>query len=541
MSSTPDLVAAADVGTGSARAGIFDRDGRLLGRAESAISTRTDRAGRAQQSSEEIWLACGSALVEARRAAGVGADRVAGLAFDATCSLVLRDGTGAPLAASDDGGEGWDTLAWFDHRAMAEAMACTATGHPVLEDLGGSMSPEMQIPKLMWVKRHLPDVWSRLGAAFDLSDYLAWRATGTRERSLCTLATKWSYRGHVTPGWQSDFLAAVDLADLRARADLPATATVPGTDLGPLRPEAARLLGLAPATRVAAGLIDAHAGALGVLGHLPGSPELERNVALIAGTSSCLMALSAERRPAAGLWGPQWGPILPGLWLTEGGQSVSGALVDHVLRLHGLAATPEVHARVIARIRELRSETPDLAARLHVLPDFHGNRSPLADPAALGVISGLSFEVSFDALCRLYWRTCVAIALGLRHVLETFEAAGFGVDTLHVTGGHTRNPLLMELYADAIGKPVMEPNAPDAVLLGSAMVAATGSGLHPSLADAGRAMAQGGRLRRPAGMSFESDFRIFRAMLRHRAEIDAEVRSVERDRANPEPGSNTVR
>ena len=123
-----------------------------------------------------------------------------------------------------------------------------------------------------------------------------------------------------------------------------------------------------------------------------------------------------------------------------------------------------------------------------MLPDFHGNRSPLADPHALGVISGLTLDASFDSLCRLYWRTCVGIALGVRHILETLNADGFVIDTLHVTGGHTHNPLLMELYADATGCTVVEPLADDAVLLGTAMVAATAAGLYPDLATACAAM-----------------------------------------------------
>ena len=126
----------------------------------------------------------------------------------------------------------------------------------------------------------------------------------------------------------------------------------------------------------------------------------------------------------------------------------------------------------------------DLAGRLHVLPDFHGNRSPLADPHAVGVISGLTLDASFDSLCRLYWRTAVGIALGVRHILETLNERGYGIDTLHVTGGHLKNPLLMELYADAAGCTVIEPAADDAVLLGTGMVAATAAGFYPSLAEA---------------------------------------------------------
>ena len=103
-----------------------------------------------------------------------------------------------------------------------------------------------------------------------------------------------------------------------------------------------------------------------------------------------------------------------------------------------------------------------------MLPDFHGNRSPLADPHALGVISGLTLDASFDSLCRLYWRTAVGIALGVRHILDTLNDGGFVIDTLHVTGGHTKNPLLMELYADAVGCTVVEPLADEAVLTGTA-------------------------------------------------------------------------
>src|SRR5690606_9946041 len=168
----------------------------------------------------------------------------------------------------------------------------------------------------------------------------------------------------------------------------------------------------------------------------------------------------------------------------------------------------------------------DLAGRLHVLPDFHGNRSPLANPHALGVISGLTLDASFDSLCRLYWRAAVAIALGVRHVLEALNENGYVIDTLHVTGGHTRNPLLMELYADATGCTVVEPLTGEAVLVGTGMVAATAAGLHPNLPAACIAMRQEGRTRTPnaaAASRFDRDYRIFLEMHRQRRALDAIV------------------
>ncbi len=324
-----------------------------------------------------------------------------------------------------------------------------------------------------------------------------------------------------------DFLNLVGLDDLIEKAALPDVASPVGADLGPLTQAAATQLGLTQNCRVGAGLIDAHAGALGVLGAFTSDVDtIDRHLALIAGTSSCVMALSAEDRPTSGVWGPYFGAVLPRVWLNEGGQSATGALLDHIIRWHGAGGepTPERHLAICRRVMELReTEGLTLANRLHVLPDFHGNRSPLGDPFALGVISGLTLDSDFDSLCRLYWRTCVSIALGVRHILETLNTRGYAIDTLHITGGHTKNPLLMELYADATGCTVVEPSAPDATLLGMAMVAANAAGLYPSLDQACLSMQQGGtsRLPNPAARSqFDRDYRIFLEMLKQRQAID---------------------
>lgn len=514
---------AVDVGTGSARAGIFDPAGKLLGRAEHPIAMNRSISGQCEHDSENIWQAVCAAVRLARATADVEPGAVAGISFDATCSTVFRGKAGEQVGVSGCGEDRWDTIVWLDHRALAEADECTATRNDVLDYVGGVMSPEMATPKLMWVKRHLPESWARTGQLFDLADFLTYKACGSLARSQCTLTAKWTYLAHEREAWRHDFFAAVGLADLFEHAALPGRASPVGSDLGPLTPAAASALGLTIACRVGAGMIDAFAGAVGVIG---GRPGIERHLALIAGTSSCVMAMSAEPRPFAGVWGPYFGAALPDLWLSEGGQSATGALLDHIIRWHGAGGEPDVamHQRITERIMQLRSvEGLDLAGRLHVLPDFHGNRSPLADPHALGVISGLTLDASFDSLCRLYWRTAVAIALGLRHVLDALNANGYGIDTLHVTGGHTRNPLLMELYADATGCTVVEPIGGDAVLLGTAMAAAAASGLYPSLTKACAAMRQEGRARRPnpaAQPRFDRDYRVFLEMHRQRRLLD---------------------
>lgn len=520
------LLVAVDVGTTSARAGIATPSGRLIGRAEHPLDLQRSGADIAEYDSEQIWQAVGAAVQGALQRAGARPEDVAGISFDATCSLVLRDRQGAPLPVRPGGAARWDTIAWFDHRALAEAEQCTQSGHRVLDSIGGTMSPEMEVPKLMWLKRHAPQSWAAAGHIFDLADFLTWKASGATARSTCTLTCKWTYLPQESPGWQADFLAAMGLDDLLERGGLPDRASPIGTALGPLTPEAAAVLGLSTGCLVGVGLIDAHAGAIGALASFAGDAgNIHRHLVLIAGTSSCVMALSEEARPTPGVWGPYLDAVLPGAWLNEAGQSATGALLDHVLRLHGAGGEPTaaLHRRVVERVDELRRlEGRDLAPRLHVLPDFHGNRSPLADPRALGVISGLSLDSDFDSLCRLYWRTAVAIAVQVRHILDTLNGRGYAIDTLHVTGGHTHNRLLMELYADATGCVVIEPATQDATLLGVAMVAATAAGLYPDLPSASTAMAQPSTSRQPNPAdwaSLDRDYRIQLAMQRHRAEV----------------------
>lgn len=517
---------AVDVGTTSARAGVVAKDGTMLARATHPIAIQRIGADRAEHQSEDIWAAVCAAVRAAVAEAGIEPGSVAGIGFDATCSLVVRDG--APLSVAPDGAPGWDTVVWLDHRAQHEAREISASGAHVLDYFGGSLSPEMEIPKLMWLKRHLETVWDRAGAMFDLADFLTFKATGSNARSQSTLTSKWGFLAHKEAGWDSDFLARAGLDDLVAKAGLPERATPIGADLGPLQPQAAAALGLPESCRVAAGMVDAHAGALGVLGAFAQNPEtVHRHLGLVAGTSSAVIALSRAPRVAKGVWGPHFGAVVPGLWLNEGGQSASGAALDYVIRMHAAGGTPDaaMHARIVTHIEYLHAASgdADIAPRLHVLPDFHGNRTPFADPAALGVISGLDLDTSFDGLCRLYWRTALAVALGVRQILETLNGAGYTIDTLHITGGHTRNRLLMALYADVTGCAVHELPQADAMILGSAIGAATAAGVHPGLLDAAAAMRHQSVIRQPDRARkprYDRDYRIFLKLHAHRQEIE---------------------
>jgi FGGY-family pentulose kinase len=521
-----DHVVAVDIGTTSARAGVFDRSGRLLARAKHPIAMQRPLENHAEHDSEDVWRAACRAVRAAMMEAGVAADRVAALGFDATCSLVARDRDGRQITVSTTGEDRFDTIVWLDHRAIAEADELSATGHPVLDYSGGSLSPEMEMPKLMWLKRRLPMTWERTGYLFDLADFMTWKATGLPARSRCTLTAKWNYLAHRDEGWQEDFLALAGLEDLLERGGLSAETVPAGQAIGVLSMEAALELGLDTGCGVTAGLIDAYAGAFGVLGGVDDGTALERSVALIGGTSSCIVSFATDAKPGRSIWGPYYEAVLPGRWLVEGGQSATGALLDHVVRMHAAGGEPEadLHARIAARVQQLRSEQDaDLAGDLNILPDFHGNRSPLADPHARGVISGLTSThpstASAASIGEPAWLSCSAYDTSWK----PWSSMATGSRRCTSPEDMPHNPLLLELYADVTGRKVVVPQTEDAVLLGTAMTAAAGGGLFPDLNSAGRSMAAADREYHPdAGRSetYDRDYRRFLAMLRHRNELN---------------------
>jgi D-ribulokinase len=134
-----------DVGTSSARAGIFDEKGTLLATARHPITVWHESGGVVEQSSAEIWAACAASVRAAMAEAAIPASAVKGLGFDATCSLVVLDTNADPLTVSGSGDDRRNVIVWMDHRAIAEAREVNDTRDDVLRYVGGSISPEMEI------------------------------------------------------------------------------------------------------------------------------------------------------------------------------------------------------------------------------------------------------------------------------------------------------------------------------------------------------------------------------------------------------------
>lgn len=484
-----------DVGSGSVRAGIFSGTGERLAFVVKSISQFHSADDHVEQSSSEIWQAVCNAVRECVKASPLAPSQIRSVGFDATCSLVVVGHDKNGISVSREGHPERDIIMWMDHRAQQEAKDINQTEDEALRYVGGEVSVEMELPKILWLKRHFPDRYQQSWRLFDLADYLVWRSCGTDAASVCTLTCKWNYLSH-EKRFSDTLLSSIGLEDVVEK--IPGSILQPGEKAGQLQPEIAALWGLTSDVVVASGIIDAHAGGLSLNGSHP-----EGSLAIISGTSNCHMIVSQQPIDIPGVWGPYWGAMLPGLWLNEGGQSAAGALLEWTLRQHShwpvlqqMAGEQNISVFQVLNqwVEALEGAECWPTCQLHVLGDHHGNRSPRANPQARGALYGLTLETGEQGLARLYLATLQAIAYGTRHIIEAMRDAGHQVSRIMMCGGATKNPLWLREYANATGCDIHLAREDDAVTLGAALLGSVACGDFATFPDAVSAMSHSGHI-----------------------------------------------
>ncbi|MFT6987171.1 MAG: FGGY-family pentulose kinase [Psychromonas sp.] len=522
-----------DVGSGSARAGIFDVFGQKIADAKYDTKMFKPQQLFVEQSSDDIWDCVCRSVKEALLKANIEAVQVKGIGFDATCSLVVLDEDGLPLSVSPTGRSEQNVIMWMDHRAIDQAERINATNHNVLNYVGNHISPEMQTPKLLWLKENQSNIWGKAKYFFDLPDFLTWKATASNNRSLCSAVCKWTYIGH-EKRWDDDFFAQIGLSEL-----LENNAQCIGNTIRPmgetiedgLTLKAANELGLLKGTKVGVSIIDAHAGGIGVLGAVGVKGEkvdFNRRLALIGGTSSCHMAVSESPRFIDGVWGAYYSAMIPKYWLNEGGQSATGVLIDHFISSHPLYSELNnkafeekctIYELLNAHLLQLAGSKDRIAyltKEIHVLPYFHGNRSPRANPNLTGSIVGLKMSKTIDDMALSYLAVIQAVALGTRHIIEVMNQSGYEIDTIMAVGGGTKNSIFLQEHANATGCLMLLPEESEAVLLGSAMLGAVAANFYDDIPDAMANMSRIGRVTTPQSNNikryYDAKYRVFHQM-----------------------------
>jgi L-ribulokinase len=494
-----------DFGTNSVRALLVEvKSGREV--AESVWSYRRGEAGvlldprddnLARQDPQD-WL---DGLEQSTRAAlrlagkkvpGFSAADVIGIGVDTTGSTPLPlDRAGRPLGLLPAFRKNLSALAWLwkDHTSFAEAAEITALAQKLrpqyLKKCGGAYSSEWFFSKILHCRRVAPQVFAAAFSWAECSDYIPAVLTGRTDplrmkRNLCAAGHKAMYNS----GWgglpDQSFLSRLDpdlgklrprLYDLAYPADLPA---------GPLAPAVAKRLLLPSGIPVAVGVIDAHAGAVGS-GIKPGV------LVKIIGTSTCDMMVAPLARTVPdipGIAGIAEGSILPGASGFEAGQSAVGDIFNWFVA--SLAPQGLGHAELTGRAKKLQPGESGLLA----LDWNNGNRNVLADPRLTGLLLGQTLRSAPE---EIYRALIEATAFGARMIIERFEACGMRVKEVVNCGGISeKNDLLLQIYADVLGRPMKLARSTQACALGAAIFGAVAAGArlggHATVEAAERAM-----------------------------------------------------
>lgn len=462
-----------DFGTESVRVGVVDPQGW-----PAAIATRTyplthPGPGLAEQDPDDWWAALVGACNEAVVMSGIAPEEIVGVSLDATAATVVAvDADGRPLRPA---------IMWMDVRATEEAKRIEATGDPALKYHGfGPVSAEFGLPKALWIKERQPEVYASAAHVVDCCDWAIRQLTGRWSSSINVASAKYYYDRDVG-GFPTSLYEALGASDLLDK--LVDDVRDPFAVAGELQPDVAEELGLAPGTPVAQGGIDAYMGALGLGVVEPGS------IALVTGSSHVVIGQSATPIHGPGLWGAYTEAMLPGTYTLEAGQASTGSILSWFKNRFGGEYAAEAERRGVDAyelLNEAAAEIPIGSEGLVVLDYFQGNRAPHSDPLARGAIWGLSLGHS---PAHVYRAIMEGICYGTEDMLEALRAHGYDPSTVMVAGGPTRSPLWMQMHADVSGQSLhITRGGGIAPLLGSAMLAAVGSGVHPDLPAAAAAM-----------------------------------------------------
>ncbi|KAL2061228.1 hypothetical protein VTL71DRAFT_7501 [Oculimacula yallundae] len=531
-----------DIGTGSARALLIDEDGNSIASAVAAIHEWQPRPGIHEQSTSAIWDSVCHAVKEAMLQGKVQPKSVRSIAFVATCSLALfTHDTGEWVAAGGDNQgavKDHNIILWMDQRAKLETEALNNTHHEYLRYFGGSISILMELPKILWLKNHMPEADFHRCKFFDLHDALTFMATGNQEfpcTEACTRDVISIGVDGTAKGWSQEFLNAVQLGILAAD-DFKRVGGVcrhgrappAGTLAGHLSASSAHDLGLGPDVEVGVGTIDSYSGWVGTVGMKfdgDDSPPLYSRMAVVAGTSACYIIASRKPVFVEGVWGPFQDWVVPGSWMSEGGQVATGMLLKHIIEIHpaydeASRTADELKLSIFEyldrHLEDMRSTSKAqdiayLARNYFYYGDLYGNRSPISDPSMTGSVVGLTADKSINNLAIQYYGALEFITFQMRHTISEMNKAGAEINTLFMSGSVVHNTGLIRLIATSCNMPVIIPKSSStSVSFGAALLAVkantkSSSDGKDSLWSIMQSLGQKGDIRQPVDDAFLKD------------------------------------
>lgn len=415
-----------DIGTFESKGVLVDGAGRIVQQAARPHKMLVPQPGWAEHRPREDWWGDFCFISNKLVAdSGIPAKDIAAVATSAIGPCMLPvDAAGEPLMNG--------VLYGVDTRAAREIDELTERiGEDVLvARCGNALTSQSVGPKILWLKRNRPEVWARTARIVTSTTYLVERLTG---RHVIDHYSAGSFSPMYLPdglGWSAE------LADILPLDMLPELLWT--TDIaGHVSARAAAETGLAEGTPVTAGTIDAGAEALSVGVLDPG------DMLLMYGSTIFIIEITADRVRDGRLWYAPW--LFAGQHAAMSGLATSGTLSHWFREQFARELDPETAVVALAAEAE---QSPPGAKGLVVLPYFSGERTPIHDPHAKGVIFGLDLTHTRGDIYRALFE---GIACGTRHVLETYAEIGQAPRTLLAAGGGTKNRVWSQATSDVSG------------------------------------------------------------------------------------------
>lgn len=437
-----------DIGTGSTKAVVTDPVGRVLASAVRSHTTATPHPGWFEHDADDVWWADFRAVV-AQVLATAPADGVEAVCVSGIGPVaLLTDEAGRPVRPA--------VLYGIDSRAQQEIADVTGelgTG-TLLDRTGNLLTTQAVGPKLRWITRHEPEIWTLARRWYGCAGYVAGRLTGEYVVDHYTASTSdplYDLRAHTwwDQGWEA---SAPGLKRPRL--------AWPGDVVGTVLATAAEETGLRAGTLVLAGTVDAMAEAYSV-----GSRDVGDMMVMYGST---LFLIQTVARPAthAGLWAATGRTAAT--WSIAAGMATSGLVTSWLADLVG--------ADVGGLTREAAGVAPG-SDGLVLLPYFAGERTPLFDPQARGCWLGLTLG---HGRAHLYRSALEGVGYGVRHNVEAMVEAGAPPGRLVAVGGGTTGCLWTQVVSDITGLPQDLPSITIGAAYGDARMAADACGVDTS-------------------------------------------------------------
>lgn len=432
-----------DIGTSSSKGVMVTADGRIVAKATRPHETSYPHPGWVEHDAESVWWDDFRALVRELLSSAEGRT-VAGLGVSGIGPVLLpADSEGTPLRPA--------ILYGVDTRATAEIDELTRElgADEILRHGGSALSSQAVGPKVRWLAKNEPETYQRTQKLLMCSSYLVHRLTGRyvldhHSASQCDPmydlhAKEWSSK------WSPLVAPGLDLPELHWPTEV----------VGQVTAQAAAETGLPEGLPVTAGTIDAWAEATSAGVRSPG------DVMLMYGTTMFFVQVLSDPRPHPTLWGTCG--AFPDTYTLAAGMATSGAVTDWLRKL--------VHGDFTDLV-ERAGDVPAGSRGLLLLPYFAGERTPIFDPDARGVLAGLTTS---HGQPELYRAALEGIAYGVRHNLEAMSTGGGDASRLVAVGGGTQGGLWTRIVSDVTGREQQIPAETVGAAYGDALLAGIGT------------------------------------------------------------------